>query len=109
MVYLYLFLAIVAEVIATTALKATQQFSRPGPTIIVFAGYIAAFYLLTLVLRSIPVGIAYAVWAGVGMVLIVLAGAVVYRQIPDLPAIVGIILIIAGVVVIHSLSNTARL
>jgi small multidrug resistance pump len=109
MVYLYLLFAIVAEVIATTALKASDQFSRPGPTIIVAAGYFTAFYLLTLVLERIPVGIAYAVWAGVGMVLILLAGAVVYRQIPDLPAIVGILLIVAGVVVIHALSNTARL
>ena len=109
MVYLYLFFAIVAEVIATTALKASNQFSRPGPTTLVVLGYIAAFYLLTLVLRSIPVGIAYAVWAGVGMVLVVIAGAVVYRQIPDLPAILGIVLIVAGVVVIHALSNTARL
>lgn len=106
MSYWLLFLAIVAEVIATSALKASEGFTKFIPSIIVVAGYGAAIYLLSLVLRSLPVGIAYAIWAGLGIVLIVIVGAFVFKQIPDLPAIIGIGLIVAGVVVINLFSKT---
>lgn len=107
MAYFYLALAIVAEVAATSALKASQEFTKLVPSVIVIVGYAAAFYLLTLVLRSIPVGIAYALWAGLGIVLVAILGAILYREIPDLAAIAGMGLIVAGVVVINVFSKTA--
>jgi small multidrug resistance pump len=88
--YVYLSIAIVAEVIATSALKSSEEFTRLWPSVIVVVGYAVAFYFLSLVLKTIPVGIAYAIWAGLGIVLIALIGAVVFKQIPDLPAIIGI-------------------
>ncbi len=107
MEYLYLSIAIVAEVIATSALKASEGFSNLGPSIIVIVGYIIAFYFLSLILKTIPVGIAYAIWSGIGIALITIVGAVLYKQIPDVPAIIGIGLIIAGVVVINIFSKTS--
>ena len=104
--YLYLAIAIVAEVAATSALKASEGFTRLGPTLLVAAGYGVAFYCLSLVLRTVPVGIAYAIWAGVGIVLIALIGWLVLRQPLDAPAIVGIALIVAGVVVIQLFSKS---
>lgn len=109
MTYLYLFLAIVAEVIATSSLKTSESFTRLGPSLIVVIGYIAAFYLLSLVLRSMTVGIAYAIWSGVGIILLALVGAIAFREIPDTPAVIGMGLIIAGVIVIHVFSQTVRL
>ena len=106
MAYLYLSIAIIAEVAATSALKASAEFTRWLPSLIVVVGYCIAFYCLTLVLRSIPVGIAYALWSGMGIVLITLVGAALYKQVPDPPAIIGMGLIIAGVVVIHLFSRT---
>lgn len=106
MAYLYLAIAIVAEVIATSALKASQEFTRLGPSLLVVVGYAIAFFCLALVLRTIPVGIAYAIWAGMGIVLVAIVGAVVYRQIPDAPAMIGMALIIAGIVTIHLFSRT---
>lgn len=107
MPYLYLSLAIISEVIGTTALKATEGFTRPLPSLLVIFGYGAAFYFLSLVLQSMPVSLAYAIWAGMGIVLIAVAGAAVYRQIPDIPAIIGMALIISGVVIIHLFSKSA--
>ncbi len=107
MAYVYLAIAILAEVAGTTALKASEQFTRPLPSVIVVVGYGLAFYMLALVLRTIPVGIAYAIWAGVGILLVALAGAVIYRQIPDWPAVVGMTFIIAGVVIINLFSKTS--
>ena len=104
--YLYLAIAIVAEVAATSALKASEGFTRLGPSLIVAAGYGVAFYSLSLVLRTVPVGIAYAIWAGVGIVLIALIGWLVLRQPLDAPAVVGIALIVAGVVVIQLFSKS---
>lgn len=101
-----LVLAVISEVIATSALKATDGFTRIGPTVLMLGGYITAFYLLSLVLKEIPVGIAYAVWSGVGIVLITLVAYIVYRQNLDLPAIAGIILILAGVLVINLFSKS---
>ena len=106
MAYAYLFVAIVAELIGTTALKATEEFTKLVPSLVVVVGYGIAFYFLTLVLRTIPLGITYAVWSGVGIVLIAIAGAVVFKQIPDAPAIIGMSLIIAGVVIMHLFSKT---
>ncbi|MFC1589754.1 DMT family transporter [Pseudomonadota bacterium] len=106
MAYLYLAIAIIAEVAATSALKASAEFTRLYPSIIVVVGYGVAFYFMTLVLRTIPVGITYAVWTGLGIVLVTIAGALLYRQIPDIAAVVGMGLIVSGVVVIFVFSKT---
>lgn len=106
MAYIYLAIAIIAEVAATSALKASEEFTRLVPSLVVVAGYGIAFYLLTLVLRTIPIGITYAVWAGAGIVLVAIVGAVLYKQVPDTAAIIGIGLIVAGVVVINVFSKT---
>ncbi len=104
--FAYLAIAIISEVIATSALKASEEFTRLIPSLVVVIGYGIAFYCLALVLRSIPVGLAYAIWSGLGIVLITLVGAVVYKQIPDTPALIGMALIITGVVVINVFSKT---
>ncbi len=106
MAYLYLAIAIIAEVTATSALKASAEFTKLIPSIIVVVGYGLAFYFLTLVLRTIPIGVTYAVWSGLGIVLVTIAGAILYKQIPDTPAIIGMGLIVLGVVVIHLFSKT---
>jgi len=105
MAYLYLAIAIIAEVTATSALKASEEFTKAIPSAIVVAGYGIAFYCLTLVLRTIPVGITYAVWSGLGIVLVAVAGSILYKQVPDIPAIIGMGLIVAGVAVIHLFSK----
>lgn len=104
--YLFLCGAIVAEVIGTSALKASDGFTRIGPSVIVLLGYGLSFYFLSLVLKTIPVGIAYAIWAGLGIVLIAGVSALLYRQIPDTAALIGMGLILTGVVIIHLFSNT---
>lgn len=106
MVYLFLALAILSEVIATSALKASAEFTRLWPSAIVIIGYTIAFYLLSIVLKTIPVGITYAIWSGMGIVLITIAGIVLYKQLPDLPAVIGMLLIISGVIVINIYSKT---
>lgn len=106
MAYIYLAIAIIAEVVATSALKASDEFSRLYPSLVVIAGYGLAFYFMTLALRTIPVGVTYAIWSGVGIVMITIVGAYLYRQIPDTPAIIGMGLIISGVLVIHLFSKT---
>lgn len=103
--WLYLVLAIVCEVVATSALKATEGFTRWQPSALVVAGYGLAFFFLSLTLRSIPVGIAYAIWAGAGVVLVSIAGWLLYQQALDLAALLGIGLIIAGVLVINLFSK----
>ena len=105
MTFVYLVLAIVAEVIATSALKASMGFTRPLPSVVVVVGYGLAFYLLSLVLRTLPVGVAYAIWAGLGLVLVTLVGIVVFGEKPDLPAVIGISLIVAGVVMLQMFSK----
>lgn len=104
--YLYLALAIVAEVIGTTALQASEGFTKPLPSAVVVIGYGLAFYLLSLVLRYMDMGVAYAIWAGLGIVLISLAGAIIYKQVPDVPAMIGLALIVGGVTVINVFSKT---
>ncbi len=106
MPYLYLLAAIVTEVIATSSLKASESFTKLWPSVLVIAGYSASFYFLSMVLKTIPVGIAYAIWSGVGIVLITLLGIRFYKQVPDLPAIIGMGLIVAGVIVIHVFSKS---
>ena len=104
--WLYLSIAIVAEVIATSALKAAESFTRMAPSVVVVVGYLVAFYFLSLTLHTIPVGIAYAIWSGIGISLISLIGWLVYGQSLDVPAIVGLGLIIVGVVVLNGFSNS---
>jgi small multidrug resistance pump len=104
--YVYLSIAIIAEVVATSALKASEEFTKLVPSIIVIVGYGFSFYFLSLVLKIIPVGITYAIWSGIGIVLITIAGAVFFKQIPDMPAMIGMALIISGVVVINVFSKT---
>lgn len=104
--YLILLLAIVFETVATSFLKQSEQFTRPLPSLLTLLGYAGAFYCLSVVLKTIPVGIAYAIWSGVGIVLIAVIGLVVFRQRLDLPAIVGLALIILGVVIINVFSKS---
>lgn len=104
--WLYLAIAITGEVIATSALKASAGFTRLWPSLVVVAGYAMAFYFLSIVLRTIPVGVAYAIWSGTGVALITLIGWVGFGQRLDAAALVGIGLIVAGVVVLNTLSKT---
>ena len=105
--YIYLSIAILSEVIGTSALKASKEFTQLWPSLVVVGAYTSAFYFLTLSLRHIALGIAYAIWSGLGIMLITLAGKVLYRQVLDMPAILGMLLILIGVVVIHLFSHTA--
>jgi len=104
--YLLLGIAIVSEVIGTSALKASEGFTRLGPSAITVVTYGLSFYLLSLTLKTLPVGIAYAIWSGVGIVLISAVGWVVYGQKLDLPAVIGLVLIIAGVLVVNLFSKS---
>ena len=106
MQYAYLVIAVVAEVIATTALKASAGFTRPWPSLLVVLGYGAAFYLLSLIVQTMPLGIVYAVWSGAGIVLVAAVGAVRLKQIPDWPAVIGMALILVGVVIVNLFSRT---
>lgn len=105
--YLYLSVAIAAEVVATSALKASDGFTKLGPSLIVGLGYATAFYFLSLVLRTVPVGVAYAIWSGVGIVLIAAIGWLFMKQTLDAGALAGIGLIVAGVAVIQLFSKSA--
>jgi small multidrug resistance pump len=107
MSYLHLSSAIIAEVIATSALKASESFTNPLPSCLVVVGYGAAFYFLSLCLKTIDVGVAYAIWSGLGIVLVTIVAEVLYKQIPDGWAIFGMALIMAGVVVLNLLSKSA--
>jgi small multidrug resistance pump len=105
--YLYLAIAIVAEVIGTSALKASDGFTRLWPSVVVVGGYGVAFYCLSLALQTVPVAIAYAIWSGAGVALITLIGWWGFGQRLDAPALAGIGLIVAGVVVIQLSSKAA--
>jgi small multidrug resistance pump len=98
-------LAILAETIATSALKASDGFTKLIPSVIVVAGYACAFYGLSVTLRTMPVGVAYAVWSGVGIVLVALIGWYLYGQRLDTATLVGMAMIIGGVVVMHVFSK----
>ena len=104
--YWYLAIAVIAAVIAINALNASDEFTKPIPSILVVVGYGTAFYFLSLVLKTIPVGIAYAIWAGMGVVLVAIISAIVFKQVPDIPAIIGMTLIVAGVTIINLFSKT---
>lgn len=104
--YLYLAIAIIAEVIATTSMKALDGFNKPLPLLLVVVGYVISFWMLSLVVKTIPVGVAYAVWAGLGIVLVSIAAVFLYQQRLDLPAMLGMGLIVAGVVVIQLFSQS---
>lgn len=104
--YLYLFVAIIFEVVATTALKQADGFTRLAPSLITIVGYALAFYFLALTLRTMPVGIVYAIWSGAGIILITAIGWLLFRQALDLPALVGMGLIMAGVLVINLFSKS---
>jgi small multidrug resistance pump len=104
--YIYLSIAIVSEVIATSALKESEGFTRLWPSIVVMVGYAIAFYFLSLVLKTISVGVVYAIWSGAGIVLITLVAWVLFGQSLDVPAIIGLLLIIVGVVVLNLFSKT---
>ncbi|KAF1050409.1 MAG: Multidrug transporter EmrE [Burkholderia gladioli] len=103
--FAWLAMSIVAEVIGTSALRASDGFTRLWPTLIVIAGYGLAFYGLSLTLKTMPVGIVYAIWSGAGIVLITLVAIALYGQVPDLPTVIGLALIIAGVVVLNLFSK----
>lgn len=105
--WFYLGIAIFSEVVATSALKAAEGFTRPWPSVIVIVGYALAFYFLSLALRAIPLGVAYAIWSGVGVALVSIVGWFVYRQALDIGAIIGIGLIVAGVLVLNLFSKVS--
>ncbi|WP_170424705.1 DMT family transporter [Ruegeria arenilitoris] len=105
--YLILLLAVIAETIGTTALQASQQFSRFWPSVLVVLGYGVAFYLLGLTLKYMPVGIVYAIWSGLGIVLIAIIGFIVFGQRLDWPAVIGLAMILTGILIIHLFSKTA--
>jgi small multidrug resistance pump len=106
MQWVFLGVAIISEVIGTSALKASEGFSRLWPSVIVVAGYVLAFYFLSLTLKTIPVGVAYAIWSSVGVILIALIAWLLHGQTLDLPAIIGMALIVTGVVVLNLFSRT---
>lgn len=105
--YVSLLIAIAFELVGTSLLKASDGFSRLWPTVGSLLGYLGAFYFLSISLRTIPVGLAYAIWSGVGIVLISLIGWFAFKQRLDLPALVGMGLIVAGVIVINAFSKSA--
>jgi small multidrug resistance pump len=105
--YLYLMAAVLAETIGTTALHASQQFTRLLPSVIVVVAYGLSFFLMSLTLKVMPVGIVYAIWSGLGIVLIATIGFLVFGQRIDLPAIAGMALIITGILVIHLFSSSS--
>ncbi|WKN22123.1 SMR family transporter [Azotobacter vinelandii] len=104
--WIFLSIAIVSEVIATSALKATEGFSRLGPSLAVLIGYATAFYFLSLTLKTLSVGVVYAIWSGAGIALITLVAWLFLGQTLDIPAIIGLLLIIAGVLVLNVFSRT---
>lgn len=104
--YLYLSIAILAEVIATSALKSSEGFARLWPSVIVTVGYACAFYSLSLALRTIPVGVAYAIWSGIGVALVTAVAWFLHGQRLDTPALIGLTLIVAGVLVLNVFSKS---
>lgn len=104
--WFYLSIAIVAEVIGTSFLKESAGLTKLVPSVVVVIGYVVAFYCLGLTLKTLPIGIAYAIWAGAGVALMAIAGYVFFRQMLDAPAVVGILLIVSGVAVINLFSTS---
>jgi len=108
MTYFYLALAIAAEVAGTSLLKATEEFTKLVPTTFLVIFYLISFWLMTLALRELPLGVVYAVWSGLGICLVAVVGAFVYKEIPDLASLIGMGLIISGVVVMHLFSTSIK-
>ena len=108
MTYFYLALAIAAEVAGTSLLKTTEEFTKIVPTTFLVFFYVISFWLMTLALRDLPLGVVYAVWSGLGIVLVAIIGALIYKEIPDLASLIGMALIISGVVVMHLFSTTIK-
>lgn len=106
MAYIYLTIAILTEVAATSALKASEEFTKLGPSLFVIIGYATSFYCLSIVFRTLPVGITYAIWTGIGIFLVTLAGFYLYQETPDFPAILGMAFIIIGVAIITLFSKS---
>ena len=106
MSYFYLAIAIISEVIATSALKSSEEFKQLIPSLVVIIGYSSAFYFMTLAMRKLSIGTVYATWSGLGIVLVALVGFFVYKEKLDAAAVVGMSLIIVGVLVINLLSKT---
>lgn len=105
--WLFLFVAIISETLATSALKASEGFTKPAPALITVVGYGVSFYCLSLALRTFPIGTAYAIWSGCGIILVTLVGVFFFKQLPDAMTLLGMALIIAGVVVINVLGKTS--
>lgn len=103
---LYLLIAIISEVVATSSLKASEGFTRLWPSVAVVVGYALAFYFLSVTVKVMPVGVTYALWSGIGIILVTIAGIILYKQMPDMPAIIGMIFIIIGVLIINLYSKT---
>jgi len=108
MSYFYLALAIAAEVAGTSLLKVTEEFTKLVPTTFLVIFYVISFWLMTLALRDLPLGVVYAVWSGLGIVLVAIIGAFVYKEVPDLASMIGMALIISGVVVMHLFSKSIQ-
>lgn len=106
MQWLYLAIAIVSEVVATSAVKSSENFTHLVPSILVVVGYGIAFWFLSLTLKTIPLGVTYAIWSGAGVAIVSVVGVIVYKQALDIPAMVGIALIVSGVIVLNSFSIT---
>lgn len=103
--FLFLGIAIVFETLGTSLLKLSEQFTKPLPTVATALSYIVTFYFLSLALKTIPVGVAYGIWGGLGIVLVTVIGALFFKQTPDVPAVIGLLLIVAGVVIINLFSK----
>ena len=103
--WIFLFIAIISETFGTVMLKYAEQFTRLWPSLGTVFGYLLSFYFLALALRTIPVGLAYAIWGAIGIVLVLIISAILFRQMPDLPAIIGILFIMAGIVIINFFSK----
>ena len=104
--FLILIVAVLFETIGTTALQASQQFSKLGPSIVVVLSYAISFFLLSVTLKFMPVGVVYALWSGMGIVFIAIIGLLVFGQRLDFAAVAGLAMIVGGIVVIHLFSNT---
>lgn len=103
--WIFLIGAVAFETLGTSMLKLSEQFTRLLPTVITIISYLLSFYLLSYALRTLPIGVAYGVWGAVGIVIITVIGAIVFKQIPDLPTIIGLVLIISGVLIINLFSK----
>lgn len=105
--FVILFVAILSEVIATSSLKYSEGFTKPIPSVVVAVGYGLSFYLLSIALKTMPIGVAYAIWSGVGLVLTVIAGIILWRETLDWAKVTGIVFILVGIVLINVFSKSA--